>query len=1656
MFRKFFFVGAIFTIAGFFTVGLLNSAQALVTGTSTALVSATSTVRAGSMIPVLRIELSITAGETLSSTTVLVSTSTNATSTSVASSSFDWIGVYKDANSNFSFDPGDTLLATSTSVYIATTTTINIAAATTTPAAGLFFVVLKTSNTWTDNGFPEATGTVRQGVTINISATGVKTTQTSPTTNATTTSPIVADIHSQVPDQTKANLTYATGTYYLADTGSGGLGEQGFLSVYTTSTTSSAPLASGALNPTGQTNINIGTTFYSPLWLAVTDMAGNATSSFVQFIPTTSSTPPTITSVNAFTNKIVINASKNLRGDLATNCANYTLNGSVLSCGGYGSSFIEFMGNSVTIKNLSLTGGATISLAISGVTDTNNLPLSYSNSSITVSTALLPTISSVSPTSGAVGSTTIISGTNFGTATGTVLFSGGFSQSTGPLQPIQASTTSWSATSITATVPTGAQGGPVTVVTSEGMMSDMNQNTFFDISGPLNVRVDLLSGASTSTVTSSSNVSLVIAGMNGVQAYTAASAGVTFSTSTGVYTITNIAGMGMVWAFDPTGARLSAPGANIQAGTSTSSPLVLTLQGATTRKVSGTVTTMASGCNANGQNKNIAVFAMPQGTNTQMGPGGVMPSFFSTTSTCQVAYSVALPSNGFYRVEAHFPPSVSTTSTSPLIEPSGQMFEISDSTTTITANLTFTAADRKIYGRIVDGTGSALSASKYNEMWVTAYQPIANGKGSATMPNSTGYFTLYVSQGTYRIGVGGPGVPMSVEKDIVVDASDSFALAASTPVITIKLEPPTSNISGYVKDGSGNAIANVDINAWCSGGPGGGNAFTDSQGYYKMYVSSCLNYRVGGFSKDYGQLSEQANVVVTNSISPTVNFTLSSANFVTISGTVSKNGSGVSQVDTWVTQGEFGPGMGWAKTDSAGAFTFKIRTGLSGLYIHAAQMGQGEIYKAQLNSGNAVTASTTVTISVNTATLEIRLKPRNTFTNVFIGAHSTLGGGFTNTTSSVGSDYDAYSIQVPFSGATIYTIEGGIPGFGPITPTTTSITASTSTVTIDLSNVAFYAVSGTVSGSSTDAFVWAASPSGGGGSRVASDGTFSMKLRGGNYDIGVGKPGFLGTRLANQSISTTTTGLSLALTQNSQTITGYVRYGGTAIANARVWAEQTGSTGWAGAMSEGDGSFTLNVGSGLWKVQSIADGYNTANPISVTAPSAGLTINLQAVSFDVKQTSQSFTPTEGGVVQTDDVKLNIPQGALGSDTTQTQVTVQNTMDVPDKNNVKVFSTKGKKIEASYSSGANQGQQITNLSQNVDMEIVLTKAELVSEGIANLTDANKIVIGYWDTTADNWVEISTTPVAAPTGATWSALTSLTLKGTTSHFSTFAPMVPTTSTAPATPTSLAATAGNGQVALSWTASVGATKYDVYRLSGSDYPYLGQTIATSYTDTGLTNGTTYYYKVSALDSNDNESAATTDAVFATPVAPSAAVAGSGLPISILSPGGGGGFAPSLVAAATSSATSATGTILQPTGAAQVSLPFGLVKKFTLRLMQGITDKEVKSLQEFLAQDKNTYPEGTISGYFGTATKRAVQRFQEKYGIAKSGDLGYGDVGPATRAKINQLLAGSSANVPQLPEQASSKAQLIQQLRTLIQELEVKIVKLLTQLQELKKATQ
>ncbi len=75
-----------------------------------------------------------------------------------------------------------------------------------------------------------------------------------------------------------------------------------------------------------------------------------------------------------------------------------------------------------------------------------------------------------------------------------------------------------------------------------------------------------------------------------------------------------------------------------------------------------------------------------------------------------------------------------------------------------------------------------------------------------------------------------------------------------------------------------------------------------------------------------------------------------------------------------------------------------------------------------------------------------------------------------------------------------------------------------------------------------------------------------------------------------------------------------------------------------------------------------------------------------------------------------------------------------------------------------------------------------------------------------------------------------------------------------------------------------------------------------------------------------------------------------------------------------------------------------------FTKSLELKMKDPEVFNLQKVLAQDPEIYPEGKITGVFDKATEAAVKRFQKKYGIRTTGE-----VGPQTRAKLNELYGPS-----------------------------------------------
>jgi hypothetical protein len=152
-------------------------------------------------------------------------------------------------------------------------------------------------------------------------------------------------------------------------------------------------------------------------------------------------------------------------------------------------------------------------------------------------------------------------------------------------------------------------------------------------------------------------------------------------------------------------------------------------------------------------------------------------------------------------------------------------------------------------------------------------------------------------------------------------------------------------------------------------------------------------------------------------------------------------------------------------------------------------------------------------------------------------------------------------------------------------------------------------------------------------------------------------------------------------------------------------------------------------------------------------------------------------------------------------------------------------------------------------------------------------------------------LSITPSSLPSGDTWpfnqsmflifnvavggtlggsdSGLASPAQPMTVDYVRWYTPSTGTCSAFPSAPTSLAATAqSSSAIGLTWTEAAPppnctVSSYNVYRSTTSGFtPGTGNLVASgvtspSYTNTGLTASTTYYYKVEALDSDGNSAA-------------------------------------------------------------------------------------------------------------------------------------------------------------------------------------------------------
>ncbi|MBI2591364.1 MAG: peptidoglycan-binding protein [Candidatus Brennerbacteria bacterium] len=260
-----------------------------------------------------------------------------------------------------------------------------------------------------------------------------------------------------------------------------------------------------------------------------------------------------------------------------------------------------------------------------------------------------------------------------------------------------------------------------------------------------------------------------------------------------------------------------------------------------------------------------------------------------------------------------------------------------------------------------------------------------------------------------------------------------------------------------------------------------------------------------------------------------------------------------------------------------------------------------------------------------------------------------------------------------------------------------------------------------------------------------------------------------------------------------------------------------------------------------------------------------------------------------------------------------------------------------------------GNRITQLKEKMEIILPYTEAQLKAQGVTE----DSFVPSYFDETTGAWVKVDDYTVDKEKNLVVIRV---------SHLTRFAIVAAADIIPPAGPANTAAVSDiTGEIVISWTNPASDFHHvKIYR--SIQKAVIGQVVfndvvVSERRDRGLTAGTTYYYTVRAVDPAGNESTNTNQV---------------------------------------SAIASAVG---------------AKISSFARNMKFGSRGNDVSLLQQTLI-DQNVYPEKLVTGYFGSLTKAAVVRFQEKYSeeILKPLDLakGTGFIGSATRAKLNTIISG------------------------------------------------
>ena len=866
--------------------------------------------------------------------------------------------------------------------------------------------------------------------------------------------------------------------------------------------------------------------------------------------------------------------------------------------------------------------------------------------------------------------------------------------------------------------------------------------------------------------------------------FSPASGGVSTTTITGgVATISNLSAGDYMLGIDPSSVGTFALN---------SAPQPITISANTTKNFglggAGTVLTIAGTVTGTNGTK-VDVFATSQSgftrtTLTLTGGADAYTLPVTATTTYQVGVGPSMP-EAFFTPGAPPPPPPTFTFMPP---PSQEVKVLSANITG--KNFVLTTTNKTIIGTVLDSTGAGVSGAGVFARPVsdstTGDSSIGFGTGGQT--GVDGSFSLRVVPGVYLVGVFKPGMPSVPDKQITVPSS-----GANTPsALSFKLGAGTSlTITGSIKDDSGNAIPYSGVGARKVNSTsdtsliGGGTqnfvgGQSDANGAYTLYVSAGT-WIVEAYAPGFGKLGTKTVTVVASSLSGQ-DFSAQNLTLYTIIGQATK--ATVAQQGVMV-RAEGSSGGNMVATDASGNYTLKVPAGSYTVTCMFPGVGESTPLTADASSGNvtgkdcALAAPITITVNVTDGT--------NAIQNAYVDVRDSNGRGNGTSQSTVSGANAVYSINVPPG---TYTVRVGHPAYGPVG--STSAVNTTRTITYTAASGQLFAVSGTITDSSSVAVngAWVTligAPTGqtnliNMGGQTTSSGTYSISVPAGSYRLRADKPGYKSPAETTVTVTAASTGNNVTLTTATKTITGTVTLSSVGVSGAFVDATD-GTGGFAVAQTDSSGAYSLAIDTGTWTLRARSMGYNgSLSGVAVSSSNvANQTITLSAISgFTVRQERQeTITPTSGGLVTNSDItgfKLNIPANALGTGSNAGTVKTQNNTAVPNPSTGTVLSKNAVTVSAIDSSG----QPIKNLNESVTIVVPYTEADIPSG-----SPESGLVLGIWNDATQSYDSLSTTVDT----------TANTLTATVSHFSDFVPLVSSSSGSVAATTPAAAVSSGG---------------------------------------------------------------------------------------------------------------------------------------------------------------------------------------------------------------------------------------------------------------------